>query len=659
MNLKNKPANYINYFLTFILIISLLTAGYLAVQRMSLEAANKNVEVSIESQEVERLARYSPDTEQEILNKLKQTGVSGILLKEQIISDLEPHSAWVLSGSQILLNEMYIDALGDNLDSIYNGYNYIITNDPMVHYQIKENLSLKVHGVHIPKADGSIYFVGVPITRAELSTIGIGFDQRFMEMAVSEGYNLLVQIRNWPQSSPEAVRGVFEALLPFKGNITTVLFNDFFVPGFPDYLHIINEGIESLDANFAFIETFVFNQLGARQIGLAEPTNVVRLHSIGANEMVNMSPQRALDRLTLSVTDRNVRVLLVRLFFPLDTSDWLQTNINFLGGANSFSGLIPTLEKEGFSIGQAQSSFPLHVTSEEGRSLLTFLTGLGVISAGIILMRKLDLNLLGYILGGVGLLVWSGSFVVEPLLDMAIKAMALASVVVFPTLAVITVLNGEAADSIVKAVFKLVKASLISLTGALIMVGLFAHLNFMLKLDQFVGVKIAHLLPILILTFAFYFWMDREYLQHRIKALLNAVVTNKYLIIVGFFAVAGLIYLTRTGNEAVAVSSLELQMRTILDDLLIVRPRTKEFLIGHPIMLLLFYFGYQHRYLPLLLLGVIGQISMVNTFAHIHTPLVVSLLRTVNGLGLGIILGIVLILLWKTYKHFESRLFNG
>lgn len=658
MILKKKPANYLTYVLASILIVALLSAGYLAMQRMNLEAANKNVEVSIENHEVERLARHSTYTEQGILSIFKAAGVSGILLKEQIISDLEPHSAWVLSGSQLLFSEKYVSALGEDVDTIKNGYNYIVTSDLMVHNQIKENLSLKVYGVHAPEANGGIYFVGVPITRTELSTIGLGFNQRFMELAVSQGYNLLVQIRNWPQSTPEGIRGVFEPLMPFKENITTVLFNDYMVPGFPYYLHIINEEIESLDANFAFIESFIFSQQGATKIGIAEPTNVVRMHSIGVNEMVNMSPQRAINRLTLSVTDRNVRVLLVRLLFPMDSVNWVQTNVDFLEGGNGSSGLIPSLEKEGFSVGQSQS-FPVHVTSEEGRRLLTYLTGLGVISAGILLLRRLDFTRLGYLLGALGLLVWSGAFVVEPLLNIAIKVMALGSVIVFPTLALITVLKGETASSIGDAVFKLVKASLISLMGALLMVGLFAHLNFMLKLDQFVGVKVAHLLPILILVFAFYFWMDRAYLQHRVKTLLNAVVTNKYLIIVGFFAVVGLIYVARTGNEAATVSSLELQIRTILDELLMARPRTKEFLIGHPIMLLLFYFGYQHRYLPLLLLGVIGQISMVNTFAHIHTPLVVSIIRTVNGLWLGIILGILLILLWKAYKHFESRLFNG
>jgi hypothetical protein len=647
-----------SYLLIIVLLFSILGAAYLAIQRHSLEVDNKAIEIALESNEIERLTRYSELTQKEVLKILKDTGVSGILFKEQVISDLEPHKAWVVSGSQIKLNEIYRKALDDNISEIHSDYNYIITADEIVHNQIKTNLSAKVFGVHVPSSSGELQFVGVPITKAELNTIGLGFDRSMMNNAVLEGFNLLVQIRNWSQSSPDGIRKVFDNLAFYKDNITTVLFNDYIVPGYPDYLHVVNEGINKLEANFAFIETFIFNQVGARQIGLSNPTNVVRLHSIGANEMVNMSPQRAVDRLLLAATDRNVRILLVRMFFPQDTSDWIEINKNFIAGGDGFIGLVPALENEGFSIGGAKP-FSLHVTSHEGQKLLVYLIGLGVIGGGILLLRRIELNKLAYILGIIGFLGWTFISLTSILMGLAVKIMALASVIIFPTLSVTIVLQTEPAGSILKSISKLLITSMISLCGALLMVGLFAHLNYMLKLDQFAGVKVAHLMPILLLVFIFYFWKDKKDLPERIKSILDLTVTYKYLLLIGFFLLAALIYIIRTGNEAAAVSSLELQIRTILDNLLYVRPRTKEFLIGHPFMLLLLYLGYNHRYLPLLLLGIIGQISMVNTFAHIHTPLFISLIRTLNGLWVGILCGIVLILLWKVYKFLEGRLFDG
>jgi hypothetical protein len=102
----------------------------------------------------------------------------------------------------------------------------------------------------------------------------------------------------------------------------------------------------------------------------------------------------------------------------------------------------------------------------------------------------------------------------------------------------------------------------------------------------------------------------------------------------------------RTGNESpVNTSPLEASVRQLLNDILGVRPRTKEFLIGHPLMLVLLYYGYKLELFPLLMIGAIGQVSIINTFAHLHTPITVSLLRTAHGVWIGIIIGIAAILI--------------
>jgi hypothetical protein len=39
--------------------------------------------------------------------------------------------------------------------------------------------------------------------------------------------------------------------------------------------------------------------------------------------------------------------------------------------------------------------------------------------------------------------------------------------------------------------------------------------------------------------------------------------------------------------------------------------------------------------------GVVGQTSIVNTLCHLHTPVILSLWRVVNGVILGLILGVI------------------
>jgi ABC-type nitrate/sulfonate/bicarbonate transport system permease component len=62
-------------------------------------------------------------------------------------------------------------------------------------------------------------------------------------------------------------------------------------------------------------------------------------------------------------------------------------------------------------------------------------------------------------------------------------------------------------------------------------------------------------------------------------------------------------------------------------------------------MLVAFYWGLRSRAgIWVALLGMIGQVSLINTFYHLHTPLLISLQRAAGGLILGAALGVVLIL---------------
>src|SRR5205823_12796035 len=86
----------------------------------------------------------------------------------------------------------------------------------------------------------------------------------------------------------------------------------------------------------------------------------------------------------------------------------------------------------------------------------------------------------------------------------------------------------------------------------------------------------------------------------------------------------------------------EMSLRNMLDRYL-VRPRTKEFLIGHPALLAALLLGATRAgrgvRLSLALIGSIGQVSMVNSFCHLHTPLLMTVTRVFNGLWLGVLIG--------------------
>jgi hypothetical protein len=363
--------------------------------------------------------------------------------------------------------------------------------------------------------------------------------------------------------------------------------------------------------------------------------------------MKKYNESAAIDRFKLAVSERNIRALYVRLFGIEQPETALDRGTKYI------TKIAGSMKEEGFTVGP--------VTSLPGipySRVLILIMGLSVVGGGIFFVNKFLPPRWTILFAILGLLGWTGLLFVKPLL--ARKAFALLAVLVFPVLSVTTVVKDKG-RSIKDTLMAFLKMSSISFIGAIIMTGILADKSFMLKLDQFSGVKLAHIIPLLIIPAYFFLYENRKKYIDKINEILVSPLLVWQTLAALFILAALAIYIIRTGNDApTLVSSWETKFRDILDQILFVRPRTKEFLIGHPIMLVLLYYGYSQKKLPLLILGIIGQISLVNTYAHIHTPLVISLLRSFHGIWIGILFGVVAIaVLQAAYSWYLRRLSNG
>jgi hypothetical protein len=108
------------------------------------------------------------------------------------------------------------------------------------------------------------------------------------------------------------------------------------------------------------------------------------------------------------------------------------------------------------------------------------------------------------------------------------------------------------------------------------------------------------------------------------------------------------LYLLRSGNSLSFAPDGPL--RDMLSQLFVVRPRTKEFLIGYPAFILagLFYGEVFHksRLWIWLSIAMVAPISLMNSFAHIHSPLFLSIVRSFNGWLLGVVLAVILFFIY-------------
>lgn len=639
--------------LILVIAISLVVAGYAGLQRYNLERDHRGIEMAVVYNELAELAAHSGMDTLDLLRDYGERGVTTVLFKEDIVEMLVNRGEFtVFKGAEA---GIVFSGLLAGID-IKPAQTYLVTADKAAWQRVGQNMRAKGLPVQSIETSG-LYMLSTPLSASHLNEAGLGFPLQLAGEVAGAGFNIMVQPRTWPEVKQSEIIAVFEPLSRIP-RLTGILFNDRHLPGFTDpvLLGVLGHEIEKLGVPLVQIE--FEEQRGFNNLALLLNKQVVRLHTIGQGEMNQYTPDTAHDRYLLAATDRNMRVLLLRPFTGPEYEDILGVNLGFA------ERLQASLNKKGFGLGSASLFEPLIVSRAS-----FFIMGLGVLAGGILLARRFMPWRLCLALGVLGLAGWAGilmaSNIHPTLFDSARKLASLAAVIIFPTLAVLWGV-GEKRLSPGRAVLRLVQISLLSFVGAVLMVGLLADLGYMLKLDQFAGVKLAHVVPLVLLGGYFYFTASPvESPLGRIIKTLKSPVTVGLIVAGGAVAVVLLLYVMRTGNTGVgAVFPLEMQLRAFLETALVVRPRTKEFLLGYPFLLLLLYTGYRNnKYIPFLLLGTIGQVSLVNTFAHVHTPLVISLFRAVNGLWLGVLIGLVLIGLWllgsNLIKSYGDKYGNG
>lgn len=623
--------------LILVVAAALVPAFWLAGQRVGAERDFRQVEMAVVYEDVALLAGLLDREPAAVLEGLREQGVTAVLFREPTLNQAALAGEFTVLSAAELGDEPWFAGADFEL---HPDHLYLVTRDERVFERLSRQMEMKVPSSRsYVTADGP-FVVAAPVPGLHLDVLGAGFPAHGLEQAAAAGLNVIPQVRAWPGVTPAGLTLLAETLAEMPG-LSAVAFNDPTLPGYPGLVHVLARELGPLGVPVTDVE--FFPQAGVKQLGRTMPARQVMLHAIPTHEMARYTPAQAADRFVLAAVERNARVLLVRFFFDAyHAGDVWAANSAYL------KDIAARLEAAGLVLGAPKAPVPWAPPR-----VLVVLIGLGVVAGGLLLWEMLRTSRLpGPALALPAAAAWLVlAFTTEA--GAAAKLAALAGVIIFPSLALMSVVREEGA-SVGASLARFLQAAAISLVGAVYMVGLLSDTGFMIKLDQFAGVKLAHAAPLLLVIPYLAFrprdgvsWLDR------FRDFLDRPVLVKYAAVAAVVAAAGAVYLLRTGNEpAMLVSSIELKLRAALDQLLAVRPRTKEFLLGHPWLLLLLFTGCRDaRFLPLAALGLIGQISLVNTFAHLHTPLFVSAFRAFNGLWLGVALGLALIAAWYLGKR--------
>ena len=622
------------------IILGLAVSLFLGINRWQAEKDYRTVELLVDAEQLRSLSKAQQISLQNVAAQFREAGATGVVVRERTLKDLKTRrDLFVLMGQELAfqqsLNQQFSPGLLPDKGKVY-----FFLQGKELFTEIYQNLQMKIEEVEAAQS-GSWQIISLPLHNDDWENLGVGFSRQELQEINAGGLSIIPRIRSWEGATQASLDGLLATLQDIPG-VSMLTFNDEVIPGDPGYLA---QKLKPLQVPVGMFE--FYNQRGLSNLAFLLEKNVVRIHCINENEMKSSNEAEALDRYKLAVRERNIRALYVRLFGMENPPSALEQGLSFIGR------IADNLQAEGMAIGPAKN-----LSSLPYSRILLFLVGVGVLGGGILFLSFILAPHWTALLGLAGLLGWGGLLYLEPML--ARKGFALLAVVIFPLLAVMTLVQRKE-RTIPQAVGALLLMSGISLVGAFLMTGLLADKSFMLKLDQFSGVKIAHLLPLLILPVYLFFKHTKQKPLLAVGNVLKAPVLV-WQVIAGVVLLAVVaVYLVRTGNGAPElVSTVELKFRELLNSLLAVRPRTKEFMIGHPLMLLVLYYGYCHQKIPVLLLGLIGQISLVNTYAHLHTPLAISFLRSFHGLWLGIILGIALLFVVRfAVSWVKRRLVDG
>lgn len=594
--------------------------------RYRVEQRNRAVSLCAELEIVEQLGAAEGMQLSEALDALRRSGLNGIVMSERTLGELAD-AGFVQIAPASMAN-----------DSTSAQRWLVVRGQGPWEGTIFDWLSIRFPGATVdvsePNAQTAL-LSGIGIEEAR--SVSFGLDPASTAALRQRGFLVVARFTNPVGISDSGVRRLIE----HAGRVGAGVF----LP-MGDQVLGRREGtkalVEALRKNGLLYASPEFAKIGgdANVLGQA-PDIVVRLHSAQTAELDRMPLPDAVERYARAASERNQRVLLLR---PLSFSGERPA-----GDFARFVGAVrDQLRREGLDVR------PVRPFEDPAPPKWLF-PAIGLAAAPAVFFAA------------IAFLPWTWSQGVAGLVVVLLSAgaahasvkpfTALACATAFPTLAFLIV--GAAPNR--RPWMSYIVVSLVSLTGGLCVAGLLNGLPYLVKADQFMGVKLAHFSPVALVGAWLLFRTTNA------KNAFRCPMTWTHAAVASLIAVGLALMFLRTGNEnPSAVSDVELRLRSLLDELLFVRPRTKEFLVGHPATIVGLCllarsasWAAQARTAPFagwgvlaLTLGAIGQTSIVNTLCHLHTPLAVGLVRIGVGLAVG---GLVGAFVWTAVKRFLPK----
>ena len=717
----NKAASVIG----IIVLITVIAAVPVIGARIGIESSNKTYDIVLDYAEIEKMAEQSDLTVSEWLQEFRSMGITKVGLQEENIMTLMEES-WMPVTGAVMGNIMENAAWQDELPAAFlrmiderggfDHFDVLITTGnkeatQFVEYGIKERFQPERYAVFEDGDTGYFWVDGTSDTTlySEKYKYMNSNNGGFIERIDIEGSKLMyISLGLMPEKVAliqECGMDIIPRTLSYNGwndtKYAEAVVAEYERYGIvPEYIIVGGEAVFGYDDGIEFAKEYILDNgitiglienttqlqnimhYGVQEVAQSSGYDTVRVFSVwnyiqyryqyygyeGAEEIENT--------LFRAVTERNVRVIYFKPFLELKDLHTYVTNVEEY--RDMFDHLEERLAQHGFERGSASimADYSVPKQLQVGVGIGAALGAVLLLQCIFMLKRKTLVSL-----SVLGILAVVAAYVVMPNTSVLITSFAAA--VVFGCLAItfytaqarlsIERLTAEAGIGkiILYAVMVLLVSVLIALVGGMMTAAPISSTSFMLEIDIFRGVKLSQLLPIAFFVIAFLAYYGygarKKHIGHLewndIKELLHLEIKVWMLLAAAVIGGVGVYYMMRTGHDSsIEVSSVEMLFRNKLEEILIARPRSKEFLFAFPAVMMMVYCSVRRLKLWTLVFGLcgsVGMVSVINTFMHIRTPLYLGFTRTAYSLLFGALLGIVAMLvfegLYKLYQRFLKK----
>ncbi len=656
--MKIKP---VSKFLIAVIIASIIISLFQIGIRISAEKKENTVDIAADYYTFKTFANAYGKTAYDAINELSKNGIVSVAVPEQCIQDVIDNGEVSQYGGGDILSGTLPQSISDNINfqnyPIKPFYTVLITKNSELAERMEENLP---DGTKLIRGKNDTYAVIVHSDPTDEVNLGIGFDENIIEKFRNIGLNIVLRPRYTPgKSDLQYLEGIIN-----KYDIHSVMFygNAICGDGGAETKALANFFRKNNVVTYIIelpIQKGIYSQEGLPQLIKETGYYVTRVYSIYPAEQLKLTPPEIFNRWFRSISDRNIRVIYIKPI--IDTGKTYQENMYV---NDYYANKLHTLWKEKgmlFGVPKPMPEVNIHIS-------IIFFISLGIIALFTIYMYILfDIDerstiILFIILSLLGaMLIFFSKNITEKIaaLSATVTVTGMISLFIFEY---VKKLYQRGKVTLIKTIKHGLLLSIIlfgfSLIGAIWIGALLSPSPYLLNLDMFRGVKILYLSPFIFLI-ANYLYVfganfnnketpkDKYNLITETKHAWNITVKWGHIIILIMLAGVLLVYILRSGNTGVSISSLELKFRAFLEHHIVARPRFKEFLIGYPGVFFTILAAYLMRKKWVIIFSAfaaMGSVSIVDTFSHLRETFLVSLYRSLWGIGIGIIASILIIL---------------